>query len=45
LYKGDVELPSDMHGIVYVPFNKSVNEARPMIIKELRAAGYKISVS
>lgn len=45
LYKGDVELPSDMHGIVYVPFNKSVNEARPMIIKELRAAGYKIPTS
>jgi len=42
LYKGDVELPSDMHGIVYVPFKESVNEARDMIIKELRAAGYDV---
>jgi predicted nucleotide-binding protein len=42
LYKGDVELPSDMHGIVYIPFKKSANEARDMIIKELRAAGYEI---
>jgi len=42
LLKGDVERPSDMHGIVYVPFKKSVNEARGMIIKELRAAGYEI---
>jgi predicted nucleotide-binding protein len=42
LYKGDVELPSDMHGIVYVPFKKSVNEARSMIVKELKAAGYEI---
>ena len=42
LYRGDVELPSDMHGIVYVPFKDSVEEARDMIIKELREAGYKI---
>jgi predicted nucleotide-binding protein len=44
MYKGDVELPSDMHGIVYIPFKKSVNEARSTIIKELRAAGYQIEV-
>jgi len=42
LYKGDVELPSDMHGIVYIPFKDSVEEARNMIIKELKEAGYKI---
>ena len=42
LYKGDVELPSDMHGIVYIPFKDSVEEARDMIIKELREAGYEI---
>jgi len=40
LYQGDVELPSDMHGIVYVPFKESVNEAKDMIVKELKAAGY-----
>ena len=42
LYKGDVELPSDMHGIVYIPFKESVNECRDKIIKELRAVGYEI---
>ena len=42
LYKGDVELPSDMHGIVYVPFKQSVNETRSMIVRELKAAGYEI---
>ena len=42
LYKGDVELPSDMHGIVYIPFKESVNECLDKIIKELKAAGYKI---
>jgi len=42
LHTGDVELPSDMHGIVYIPFKKSANEARDMIVKELKAAGYEI---
>lgn len=42
LHKGDVELPSDMDGIVYVPFKKSVSEAKPKIVKELKAA--KISL-
>jgi predicted nucleotide-binding protein len=43
LHKGNVELPSDMHGIVYVPFSDSVDEARNMIVKELKAAGYEIN--
>jgi predicted nucleotide-binding protein len=43
LYKGDVELPSDMHGIVYVSFKDSLEEAGDMIVKELRRAGYKIA--
>jgi predicted nucleotide-binding protein len=42
LYKADVELPSDMHGIVYLLFKDSVDEAKDMIIKELKAAGYTI---
>jgi predicted nucleotide-binding protein len=42
LYKGDVKLPSDMHGIVYIQFKKSVNEVRDKIVRELKAAGYKL---
>jgi predicted nucleotide-binding protein len=42
LYKGEVELPSDMGGLVYVPFKKSVNEVRDKVISELREAGYEI---
>jgi len=42
LLKGDVERPSDMHGIVYISFKESINEVRPKIVKELKAAGYKI---
>lgn len=42
LYNKDVELPSDMHGVVYIPFEKSVDERRDRIIKELKLAGYEI---
>ena len=42
LHKGKVELPSDMQGIVYIPFEESVNEVRDKIIKELKEAGYEI---
>jgi len=45
LLKGDVERPSDMHGIVYISFQESINEVRNKIIKELKAAGYEIKIS
>lgn len=44
LLKGDVERPSDMHGIVYIPFKESVNEVRDKIVTELKAAGYEIKI-
>jgi len=45
LYKGGVELPSDMQGIVYIQFEESVNETIDMIVKELKAAGYDIDLT
>ena len=46
LLKGDVEKPSDIEGIVYIPFKESLNEktVRSQIIKELIETGYKIEV-
>lgn len=44
LYKGDIELPSDMHGIVHIPFKEAANEVRDKIIKELKEAGYEIKM-
>ena len=38
LYKGDIELPSDMQGICYVHFNESVFEVMEMIVKERKEA-------
>jgi predicted nucleotide-binding protein len=42
LYKGDIELPSDMHGICYVHFQNSIIEVKATILKELKAAGYQL---
>lgn len=44
LYKGDIELPSDMLGVVHVQFNQSLKEVYWYIIKELRAVGYAIEL-
>lgn len=43
LYNG-VELPSDMHGIVYIPFKDSVEEIRLKVMKELKETGYEIKI-
>jgi predicted nucleotide-binding protein len=42
LYKGNIELPSDMQGICYVHFNNSINEVKGMILKELREADFDL---
>lgn len=41
LYNGDVVLPSDLDGLVYKKFNKSVEEVGYSISKELKAQGYR----
>jgi len=44
LLKEDVEKPSDIEGIVYIPFKNSVNEVQVKIMKELKEAGYEIKL-
>ncbi len=44
LYTGNVERPTDLEGLVYLPFKDSVNEIQLDIIKELRAAGYDVKI-
>lgn len=41
LLKGDVDRPSDMQGIVYIPFVEALNQVGDKIIKELEEAGYE----
>jgi predicted nucleotide-binding protein len=40
LYTGDVELPSDLGGLVYKRYDKKVEEVAWDVIKDLKAAGY-----
>ena len=44
LLKGNVEKPSDIEGIVYIPFKESVEEIRFKVMKELKEAGYEIKI-
>lgn len=43
LYTGNVSLPSDVNGIIYKKFNKSIDEVAYSVIKDLKASGYTIS--
>ena len=40
LYKQEVELPSDISGVIYIPFEHRVGECYAEIRKELKQAGY-----
>jgi predicted nucleotide-binding protein len=44
LHTGNVELPSDVNGLVYIRFKDSINEVQLEIAKELRAAEYKVNI-
>ena len=40
LLQEGVERPSDIHGLLYVPFKDNVDEVKLKLFKELQAAGY-----
>lgn len=39
---GDFERPSDIHGLMYIPFKESIEEVKTDLIKELATQGYSI---
>lgn len=41
LHKASVELPSDIHGLLYIPFRERVEEAKASLFQELQNAGYR----
>lgn len=43
LYTGNVSLPSDISGMIYKRYEKSVEEVGYSIIKDLKAAGYEVA--
>jgi predicted nucleotide-binding protein len=44
LYKEGVELPSDIHGLLYKKINNSVEDIGFSLIKELKLAGYDLKI-
>lgn len=42
LYRGDVTLPSDLSGLIYKRFDRSIEETAWALTKELKAAGYNL---
>lgn len=44
LHKGDLELPSDINGLIYVKFNKRVDEVKERLGAELQEAGFPINI-
>lgn len=43
IYKSDLELPTDISGMIYNKLNNNIEEMGIKIIEELRAAGYQIA--
>ncbi len=43
LYTGDVSLPSDISGMIYKRYEKSIEEVAYSLIKDLKASGYAIA--
>ena len=42
LQRGFVELPSNMGGVITIPFNSHVREAVPKLVQRLQEAGFKL---
>ena len=40
LHKQSIELPSDIAGLLYIPFTERVDEVKNRLFNELREAGY-----
>jgi predicted nucleotide-binding protein len=45
LHKQSVELPSDIAGLLYIPFTERVDEVKARLFNELREAGYNPDVA
>jgi predicted nucleotide-binding protein len=44
LHKGDLELPSDINGLIYIRFEKRVDEVKERLGAELQDAGFHINI-
>lgn len=44
LYKGNIELPSDINGLLYIKFDDRIDEIKDRIAAELQEAGFDINI-
>jgi predicted nucleotide-binding protein len=44
LHKGDLELPSDIHGLIYIPFSSRVQEAKNKLAASMQKVGIYIDI-
>ncbi|ORE84962.1 hypothetical protein ATO7_16439 [Oceanococcus atlanticus] len=44
LHKGSLELPSDINGLIYIPFEKSIQETKNKLAAGLQKAGFYIDI-
>ena len=44
LHRGNVELPSDINGLLYIPFNERIDEIKERVAAELQEAGFQINI-
>lgn len=44
LHKGNVELPSDIQGLLYIPFKRRIDEVKDRVAAELQGAGFQIDI-
>lgn len=44
LHKGNVELPSDINGLLYIAFKDRVDEVKERVAAELQEAGFQINI-
>jgi predicted nucleotide-binding protein len=40
IHKQSVEQPSDIAGLIYIPFDERVEEVKPQLFRELQSAGF-----
>ena len=43
-HKGNIELPSDINGLIYIPFKDSVQQAKNKLAASLQKAGFYIDI-
>ena len=44
LHTGEIELPSDIHGLVYIPFKQHVSETKERLAAEMQEVGFQINI-